>query len=109
MAIGLVAAARLSASLDVAEPGLPERIASALEALGLPTAPPPALDPARVLALARQDKKRRGGRIHAVLPVRPGETRIRPLDEAALERWIEESVGPRAASRPRAAGARGPA
>ena len=109
VAIGLVAAARLSASLDVAEPGLPERIASALEALGLPTAPPPALDPARVLALARQDKKRRGGRIHAVLPVRPGETRIRPLDEAALERWIEESVGPRAASRPRAAGARGPA
>ena len=92
VAIGLVAAARLSRSLGVAEPGLLERIASALEALGLPTAPPPALDPARVLAFARQDKKRRGGAVHAVLPVRPGETAIRSLDAATLERWIEEST-----------------
>ncbi|HET7692394.1 MAG TPA: shikimate kinase [Gemmatimonadota bacterium] len=109
VAIGLVSAARLSAGLGVSDPGLVERIASALAALGLPTAPPPALDPARVLALARQDKKRRGGALHAVLPVRPGETTIRSLDEARLERWIEESLGPRAASRPRAAGARGTA
>jgi shikimate kinase / 3-dehydroquinate synthase len=92
VAIGLVAAGRLSRSLGVAEPGLPERIASALEAIGLPTAPPRGLDPARVLALARQDKKRRGGAVHAVLPVRPGETTIRALDAATLERWIGESA-----------------
>lgn len=104
VAIGLVAAARLSASLDVAEPGLVGRIASALEALGLPTSAPPALDPARLLAFARQDKKVRGARVHAVLPVRPGETRIHPLDARALERWIEES-----ASDLRTAGARGTA
>ena len=109
VAIGLVSAARLSAGLGVSEPGLVERIASALEALGLPTAPPPELDPVRVLAFARQDKKRRGGAVHAVLPVRPGETTIHSLDEARLERWIEESLGPRAASRPRAVGAKGTA
>jgi hypothetical protein len=41
--------------------------------------------------------------------VRPGETTIHSLDEARLERWIEESLGPRAASRPRGVGARGTA
>jgi 3-dehydroquinate synthetase/shikimate kinase len=92
VAIGLVSAARLATRLRVAEPGLADRTEAALEALGLPTVPPPALDPARVLALARQDKKRRGGVVHAVLPVRPGETRIHPLDEGALDRWIAESV-----------------
>ena len=109
VAIGLVAAARLSRSLGVAEPELVERIQSALAAIGLPTEPPLALDPTRVLALARHDKKRRGGAVHAVLPVRPGETTIRSLDAGQLERWIEESLGTRAASRPRAAGAGGTA
>ncbi len=109
VAIGLVAAARLSADLGVGEPRLVERIASALAALGLPTAPPPALDPGRVLALARQDKKRRGGAVHVVLPVRPGETTIRPIDEARLARWVEDSFGTGVASNRRAAGARGTA
>ena len=107
VAIGLVAAARLSETLGAAEPGLGDRIASALDALDLPTAPPSALDPARVLALARQDKKRRGGAVHAVLPVRPGETRIQALDEGRLERWIEDSLGTPAGSIPRPVGARG--
>ena len=105
VAIGLVAAARLSASLGAAEPGLVERVESALDALGLPTAPPP-LDPARVLALARQDKKRHGGAVHAVLPVRPGETTIRSLDDDRLGRWFEESLGTRTAGSSRAVRAR---
>jgi 3-dehydroquinate synthetase len=109
VAIGLVSAARLSAGLGVAEPGLVERIESALAALGLPTAPPPALDSGRVLALVRQDKKRRGGAVHAVLPIRPGETTIRSVEEGRLERWVGESLEMGVASDRRAAGARGTA
>lgn len=92
ISIGLVLAARLSEREGVAEAGLAERIEAVLSALELPVRPPAGLDPGRVLALARQDKKRRGGAVHAVLPVRPGAVEIRPLDDAALERWIGRSL-----------------
>jgi shikimate kinase/3-dehydroquinate synthase len=96
VAIGIAAAARLSERVAVAEPGLSERVEAALSALGLPVRPPAEMDPARILALTRQDKKRKGGAVHAVLMARPGETRIHALDDAALERWIEETVASRA-------------
>jgi 3-dehydroquinate synthetase len=54
--------------------------------------PPAELDPARLLALARHDKKRKGGAVQAVLLVRPGEIEIRALDDAALARWVEEAL-----------------
>ena len=92
VAIGLVLAARLSERERVAEAGLAERIEAVLAALELPVRPPAGLDPGRVLALARQDKKRRGDAIHAVLPARPGAVEIRPLDDAALERWIGRAL-----------------
>jgi 3-dehydroquinate synthase len=96
VAIGLVAAARLSERVGVAGPGLAERVEAALSALGLPVRPPAEMDPARILALTRQDKKRKSGVVHAVLLARPGQTRIRSLDDSALERWIEETIGSRA-------------
>jgi 3-dehydroquinate synthetase len=92
VAIGLVLAARLSEREGVAEAGLAERIEAALTGLGLPVRPPADLDPARVLALARQDKKRLGGAVHVVLPVRPGAVEIRSLDDAALARWVGRST-----------------
>jgi shikimate kinase/3-dehydroquinate synthase len=98
VAIGLVAAARCSEREGVAEPGLAERVEAALASLGLPVRPPTGLAPARLLALARQDKKRQGGAVQAVLVARPGETRIQSLDDAALERWIEETVAAGAAA-----------
>lgn len=106
VAIGLVAVARFSEREGVAEPGLAERVESALTALGLPVRPPGEIDPARILALARQDKKRKAGAVHAVLLARPGETEIRSLDDATLERWIEETLstgatGVAGAGRPR--------
>ena len=76
----------------MAEAGLAERIEAVLSALELPVRPPAGLDPGRVLALARQDKKRRGDAVHAVLPVRPGAVEIRTMDDAALERWIGRSL-----------------
>jgi 3-dehydroquinate synthetase/shikimate kinase len=92
VAIGLAAAARFSEGEGVAETGLAERVESALAALGLPVRPAMEIDPARLLALVRHDKKRKGGAVHAVLIVRPGETEIRALDDSALARWVEEAV-----------------
>ncbi|MFN2382859.1 MAG: bifunctional shikimate kinase/3-dehydroquinate synthase [Gemmatimonadota bacterium] len=97
VAIGLVAAARLSAELGVGAPDLADRLAAALVGLGLPArvpeaAPPAARDPEQLLALIGHDKKRRGGQLHVVLPVRPGETIIQPVAGDVLRRWVEEAV-----------------
>jgi 3-dehydroquinate synthetase len=92
VAIGLVAAARLSEREGVGEPGLAERVAAVITALGLPVRPPADLDPERVLAFARQDKKRTAGATHAVLVARPGAVEIRAIEEAALERWVRETL-----------------
>ena len=92
VAIGLAAVARYSESEGVAEAGVAERVEATLSALGLPVRPPAELDPARVLPFLRHDKKRKAGAVHAVLLVRPGETEIRALDEAALARWVEDAL-----------------
>jgi shikimate kinase/3-dehydroquinate synthase len=104
VSVGLVAATRLSEREGVAEPGLAERVEAALYALGLPVRLPADVDPGRLLTLARQDKKRKSGSVHAVLLARPGETVTRSLDDAALERWIEETVEPGATRAPGATG-----
>jgi 3-dehydroquinate synthase len=96
VAIGIAAAARFSEREGVAEPGLAERVESALTALGLPIRAPGEMVPARLLGFARQDKKRKSRSLYAVMLARPGETRIRPLDDATLERWIVEMVASRA-------------
>lgn len=102
VAIGLAAAARLSERQGLAEAGLAERVEGALSALGLPVRPAGETSPARIAALARQDKKRQGGATHAVLLARPGQTEFRALDDGMLEEWIEEVLSPRPAGAGRA-------
>jgi 3-dehydroquinate synthetase len=72
VAIGLVAEARLAQRVT----GLPraeaDRIEALLRAFGLPVRPPRGLDPERVAAAARRDKKTRAGGVRAVLPERIG-------------------------------------
>ena len=67
VAIGLVAAARLSAKLGHCAPDLPEKVAGWVTAVGLPTEIPPQLDPAVLLKLMQRDKKRLAGRLRFVL------------------------------------------
>ncbi len=72
VAIGMVAVARIAEKMGVAEAGLAGRLADTLAGLGLPVAPPPGLDRDACLRAIRLDKKRAGGVVRFVLPVRVG-------------------------------------
>lgn len=72
VAIGMVVEALAAERAAIAEPGTAERIRDALAAGGLPTAPPPGLDPAAVLDAAALDKKARGGTLRYAVPTRVG-------------------------------------
>nr|PZN37310.1 MAG: 3-dehydroquinate synthase [Bacillota bacterium] len=77
VAIGLVAAARLSARSGVlAQPDLPERLEALLRRFGLPVRLPPGVDPAAVEAAMAYDKKATGGQLRWVLPVRIGQVQV---------------------------------
>ena len=70
VAVGLVAAARLSASLGLCDDSVSQRAERLLKAAGLPTridslTPPPSA--AALLQAMRQDKKRKAGRMRFVL------------------------------------------
>ena len=75
VAIGTVAAARLSERLGLAQSGLAGQIEAALRGLGLPVQTPSWLERGRILAAMGHDKKRAGGKVRFVLPVRIGEAR----------------------------------
>jgi 3-dehydroquinate synthetase len=75
VAIGMVAAARLSEEMGIAEGGLTSRITSVLAALELPTKVPSNLDRQRILQTMGVDKKRSDGKVRFVLPVRVGIVR----------------------------------
>ncbi|RYD14933.1 MAG: 3-dehydroquinate synthase [Lysobacteraceae bacterium] len=66
VAIGMLLAARLSATLGRAPATDADRLAALLGALGLPVAPP-AHEPQRVLERMQLDKKNLGGRLRLVL------------------------------------------
>ena len=66
VAMGLVAAAEVSARMGLCEPSLPARLAALLERLGLPISYPPG-DPEQVLSAMRVDKKARAGRLRFIL------------------------------------------
>jgi 3-dehydroquinate synthase len=79
VAVGMVAAARVSASLDVCEAAVVGRIARVLERLGLPTALPSDV-PATALGRAMTaDKKSAGGRIRFVAVERIGRVKLVPI------------------------------
>ncbi|MFQ5578623.1 MAG: 3-dehydroquinate synthase [Anaerolineae bacterium] len=75
IAIGLVAEARLSERLGLAQPGLSETIAGTLRGLGLPTEIPPHLERAAIIRTMHMDKKRKGGVVRFALPVHVGEVK----------------------------------
>jgi 3-dehydroquinate synthase len=99
VAIGMVAEARLGEALGITAAGTAEEVRHALEALGLPTEPPPECPPARIVELARLDKKARASRTRYVLLARLGEVArteagkwSHELDEAAVLRTLAVSV-----------------
>ena len=71
VAIGMIAAARISEALGRAAPGLADEIAGVLSAAGLPVTCP-ALPATSITTAMRHDKKRRGKRLHWVLPTEIG-------------------------------------
>jgi len=73
VAIGMVAAARLSEQMGLAERGLSDVISETLAALGLPTQLPHSMDPQSLLRAMGVDKKRLAGKVRLALPVRVGE------------------------------------
>jgi shikimate kinase/3-dehydroquinate synthase len=75
VAIGMVYAAHLSERQGLASAGLAEGIRETLTGLGLPVEIPPGLDQQRILNAVSVDKKRLGGSVRWVLPVRIGEVR----------------------------------
>ena len=72
VAIGMVAEARMAGREGLLSVSAADRIAALVARLGLPTAIPPAFDPAAILEVAHRDKKARQGRIAYALPVRIG-------------------------------------
>jgi 3-dehydroquinate synthase len=76
VSIGMVAAARLSEHLAMADSGLAEQISAVLDRLGLPTEIPAGIDRAAIRQSMGLDKKRAGGKVGFVLPLRIGEVKI---------------------------------
>ena len=72
VAIGMALEAEIAERIGVAERGVADRIRGALREMALPTAPPTDLDPQRLLAATRGDKKARGGVAEYALPARIG-------------------------------------
>ena len=73
VAMGLVAAADLSASLGYCAPQLKDRIERVLQKVGLPNRIPATLSPESILNAMSRDKKRSAQSIRFVLPVKVGQ------------------------------------
>jgi 3-dehydroquinate synthetase len=61
--------------MGLAQMGLADEIASVLRGLNLPTEIPPDLDRGAILSAIGLDKKRAGGKVGFVLPLRVGEVK----------------------------------
>ncbi len=75
VSIGMVAVTRLAVRLGACDPGLEPRLVRLLGLLGLPVRGP-AVEPDVLWQAMAADKKRRGGVVRFVLPVRLGEVTI---------------------------------
>jgi 3-dehydroquinate synthase len=94
VAMGLVAAARLSAALGECDPALPEQVEGVLSRLGLPTRIPSSLGPAALYGAMGNDKKKQAGRLRFVLIGDVGNVFLRAdVPEAAVMAALEEAVG----------------
>jgi 3-dehydroquinate synthetase len=90
VALGLIAASRLSAALGLAGHDLSERIGRALAAAGLPTAAwglPPA---DRIRAAMAHDKKAAGGKMRLVVPLPGAQATVIDEPDAAV---IDAAIG----------------
>ena len=76
VSIGLVAEARLSEQIGLAEAGLADSLAQTLTGLGLPVDWPDPISRKDVLHAMIVDKKRSGGKVRFSLPVRIGEVKV---------------------------------
>lgn len=83
VALGMIAAFRVSRGLGIATPADAERMHALLSRIGLPTDVEAHLEP-RTLGYIASDKKRRGDRIRFIAPGAPGAVRIVPLELAKL-------------------------
>jgi 3-dehydroquinate synthase len=79
VAIGMIAAARVSAALGACDQATVDRIARLLERLGLPVALPADVPVAALAEAMRADKKSAGGRIRFVAVERVGRVKLVPL------------------------------
>jgi 3-dehydroquinate synthase len=85
VAMGLAAAAHLSAALGECAPSLPRLVEMVLTRLGLPIHIPPALDPAALYAAMSSDKKKQAGQLRFVLIGDVGDVFVRDgVPEAAV-------------------------
>jgi 3-dehydroquinate synthase len=75
VAIGMVAEARLSERIGLAERGLTDEIADACKLIGLPVDVPEILPREDILEVMKVDKKREGAKVKFALPVKIGEVR----------------------------------
>ena len=78
VALGMIAAMRVAARLGRGRPEETERLTALLGRLGLPTDLDEQLN-SRAIEFIGADKKRRGDRIHFVIPRLPGETEVELL------------------------------
>lgn len=83
VALGLIAAARVSRHLGLADRALEARVVGALTATGLPTDLDPWLTP-EVLARVSVDKKRHGAQLRFIACAGPGAARVVELPTAQL-------------------------
>jgi 3-dehydroquinate synthase len=93
VAIGMVAAARLSCRLAGLPAGEARRLEELMRAYGLPSAPRKPVAPERLLEAARRDKKARAGDVHFVLANRLGEVDLYPVPERVIRDTLETLNG----------------
>lgn len=88
VAIGMVAAARLSARLGLCDPKLGERIGALLERAGLPVEIPESIAAAELEAAIGLDKKAGAGKVKYVCMEAIGTTRFERLAPAEIVRLV---------------------
>lgn len=87
VALGMVAAFRLSKGLGVAQEHEVARLTSLLERLGLPVDLDSYLGD-KTLDFLGSDKKRKGGKVRFVVPGAPGATKLEPLTLDDVKRLV---------------------